>query len=201
MAIDPGLPGLAHPSPQVIAEPAAKDRLFLGIFPDATAQLTIGNVAHGYLRDQALRATPQHPSRLHVTVHHLGDHAELGPETVDAALAAMAQIKSPPWTMVLDRITGFPGESRHYPIVLHCASPGVHALWRESRGLFEAAGFSRWLEPGFSPHLTLFHADRLPPAPIPIRPILWPVREVALVHSLLGRNTYCILGTRQLPNA
>lgn len=201
MASHPAHPGAVHPTPGGRAEPAASDRLFLGVFPEAKAQLTIVDVANAYLRAQAMRATPQHSSRLHVTVHHLGDYAELLPETVEAALAAMAQIQSPRWTMVLDRLTGFPGQPRHYPIVLNCASRGAHVLWRESRSLLEAAGFSRWLERSYSPHMTLFHADRLPPAPIPIQPILWPVREVVLVHSLMGKGTYRVLGTRQLMDA
>ncbi|HTD29128.1 MAG TPA: 2'-5' RNA ligase family protein [Xanthomonadaceae bacterium] len=199
-----------HPAPsggsQSVAigrvETTAKDRLFLGVFPDRKAQQTIGDIAQGFLREHGMRATPQHASRLHVTVHHLGDYAELRPGIIDAALLAMAQIQTAGWNIVLDRITGFSGQPRHHPIVLHCASKGAHALWRESRDLFEAEGFSRWLAQSYTPHLTLFYGDRPPPPiPIPIRPILWPVREVVLVHSLLGKSEYRFLGSRELPEA
>jgi 2'-5' RNA ligase len=199
-----------HPTPsgcgQIVAKggtgTAAKDRLFLAIFPDRKAQQVIGDVAQGFLRVQGMRATPEHALRLHVSVHHLGDYAQLEPETIDAALLAIGQIQTARWNIVLDRITGLPGQPGNHPFVLHCPSKGAHNLWRESRELLAESGFSRWLAPGYAPHMTLFHGDRPPPpAPIPIRPIMWPVREVMLVHSLPGDREYRVLGARELPEA
>jgi len=199
MEFHPAPSGGARPVATGRVENAARDQLFLGIFPDRKAQHAIGDIAQTFLREQGMRATPQHASRLHVTVHHLGDYAELRPEIIDAAWLAIERIQTARWSMVLDRITGFAGQPRNHPIVLHCASKDAHTLWRETRELFEDAGFSRWLAQSYTPHLTLFHGDRPPPpVPVPIRPIMWPVREVVLVQGVHGKGEYRFLGTKQL---
>jgi 2'-5' RNA ligase len=192
-------PGDAQMSLAGFIDAAQKDRLFLGIFPDQPAQAAIAEVAQRVLREHGLHGQPIHPSRFHLTVHHLGDYPELPPGRIDAALAAMARIATPPWDITLDHVSSFRGRGKH-PIVLRCADghSGVHALWRESRAQLAAAGFSPWLQHDFTPHLTMFYGDRLLSAPIPIEPIAWTVNEVALVHSLLGKTEYRILGKTRL---
>ncbi len=182
-----------------LVEAAPKDRLFLGIFPDQPAQAAIAEVAQRVLREQGLRGQPLHPSRFHVTVHHLGDYPELPPERIDAAMTAMARITTPAWNITLDHVASFRGRRKH-PIVLRCPDvhTGVHALWHESRIQLAAAGFAPWLQHTFTPHITLLYGDRLLSMPIPIEPIAWTVREVVLVHSLLGKTEYRFLGNSPL---
>lgn len=181
------------------AEPVPKDRLFLGIFPDQPAQAAIAEMAQRMLGEHGLQGQPFHPSRFHLTVHHLGDYPELASERIAAALTAMARIATPAWNIALDHVASFRGRRKH-PIVLRCPDvhTGVHALWHESRVQFAAVGFAPWLQHDFNPHLTLFYGDRLLSLPIPIEPIAWTVREVVLVHSLLGKTEYRFLGSRQL---
>jgi 2'-5' RNA ligase len=192
-------PGNVQLSLTEFVEAAPKDRLFLGIFPDKPAQAAIADVVQGLLREHGLRGQPFHPSRFHLTVHHLGDYAELQPELIDAALTAIGRIATPAWEITLDHVSSFRGRRKH-PIVLRCPDvhTGVHALWHESRAQLAAAGFAPWLQHDFTPHLTMLYGDRLLSMPIPIEPIAWTVRELVLVHSLLGKTEYRFLGSRQL---
>ena len=178
-------------------EPA--DRLFLGLFPDAAALAHIGNVVRHLPGELGGTRTSSRSSRFHVTVHHLGDHAGLDPGLVDAALAAMERIDAPAFDIVLDEVSGFRGGRKH-PIVLlgRDGSPGAHALWAASRHVLAGTIFTRWLERRYTPHLTLLYGDRRPASPILIEPVAWKVGEVVLVHSLLGRSEYRILGRRTL---
>ena len=77
MASHRAQPGDGQMSLAGFIEATPKDRLFLGIFPDQPAQAAIAEVAQRLLREHGLRGQPFHPSRFHLTVHHLGDHAEL----------------------------------------------------------------------------------------------------------------------------
>lgn len=193
------LPGDRQMSLAGFAEAAPKDRLFLGIFPDETAQVAIAEVMQRVLREHGLHGKPFLPSRFHLTVHHLGDYPELRPELIDAALTAIGRIAIPAWDIALDHVSSFRGRRKH-PIVLRCPDvhTGVHALWHDSRAQLAAAGFAPWLQHDFTPHLTMLYGDRMLPAPIPIEPIAWTVREVVLVHSLLGKTEYRFLGSWQL---
>jgi len=194
-----GSPGEAQKSHTGLPEAVPIDRLFLGVFPDKPAQSAIEKVVRRMLREYGLRGSPLRASRYHVTLHHLGDYAGLTADICDAALASIARIAAPALDITLDRAASFDVPPMH-PFVLRCAEAetNMHPLWRESRTHLASAGFSHWLERDFTPHLTLLYDERLMAVPVPIEPITWTVREVVLVHSLLGRTEYRFLGTAQL---
>ena len=192
------LTGFAEPAKPV--KPRMQDRLFLGIFLDHAALASIENVAYRVPREHGVHGKPLLGSRYHVTLHHLGDYPELQPECVDAALSAIDRITTSPFEITLDRVASFRGKPGSHPCVLRCPDPhaGVDALWHESRVHLAAAGFAPWLQRNFTPHLTLLYGDRMLPAPIPVEPITWTVREVVLVHSLLGKTEHRVLGRKTL---
>jgi 2'-5' RNA ligase len=194
-----GSPGEAQKSHVGLPEAVPIDRLFLGIFPDKPAQSSIEKVARRMLREYELRGSPLRASRYHVTLHHLGDYAGLTADICEAALAAIARIAVPAFDITLDRAASFDAPHMH-PFVLRCADAetSVHPLWRESRSQLEDAGFLRWLDCEFTPHVTLLYDERLMAVPVAIEPISWTVREIVLVHSLLGKTEYRLLGTAQL---
>ncbi|HEY2344539.1 MAG TPA: 2'-5' RNA ligase family protein [Xanthomonadaceae bacterium] len=171
------------------------DRLFLGLFPDQAASTRIEEVARHMAVEFGGSRPSSRASRFHVTVHHLGDHAGLDDALVDAAMAAIARIRAPTFDFTMDEVSGFRGGRKH-PIVLRGrdGSPGAHELWRASRDVLVATVFARWLGRSYTPHLTLLYGDRLPASPIAVEPIVWAVGEMVLVHSLLGRSEYRILG-------
>jgi 2'-5' RNA ligase len=181
------------------AETTRTDRLFIGIFPDAPARAAIVEVVRQLLHEQGVRQKPLDPSRYHVTLHHLGDYPALDQERVDAARAAMARVLVPATSITLDHVTSFRGKQRH-PWVLGCApeSPGVHTLWRALWPNLAGAGFTRHLQSGFTPHLTVLYGERRLSAPIAIAPIGWTIGEIVLVHSLLGKTEYRVLARQPL---
>ena len=180
---------------------AVKDRLFLGLFPDDATRALIAAAAEK-IRPQ-LRGQGQgiRASQYHATLHHLGDYPELPPDRVDASIAAIARAATTTFELVFDRIDSFRGQRKH-PCVLRCSqvSPALQAYWRETKVLLAAAGFSPWLKSSLVPHVTLYYADNVLPEAVSIEPIILPVRELLLVHSLLGRTEYRVVGRKSFQN-
>jgi len=56
-----------------------------------------------------------------------------------------------------------------------------------------ATGLGRHVTRKFVPHMTLLYDDRVL-APRPVTRIAWAAREFVLVHSLIGRGEYRVLG-------
>jgi 2'-5' RNA ligase len=178
-----------------MAEPVPTDRLFLGLFPVPSVVPRIEQIVRSLPVDIGGSRAPTRASRFHVTVHHLGDHEGLDPALLDAANAAIGRVRASAFDLALDEVSGFRGRSRH-PIVLRGrdGSPGAHALWEAARVELARTVFARWLGRTYAPHLTLAYADRLPASPIAVEPVAWTASEIVLVHSLLGRGEYRILG-------
>jgi len=180
------------------AAPPAIDRLFLALFPPAPAVAEIGQLtqqlrtAHGFT-DKATA-----PDRLHLTLHHLGDHAGLRTDIVRAASEAAATVRVPPFALRLDRVLSFKARPGNAPLVLAAAerSDEVAALKAFNLVLGQAlmrAGLGRWLKSDFKPHVTLLYsAQQLPVQPV--EPIGWTAGEFVLVHSLIGKTQHTVLG-------
>jgi 2'-5' RNA ligase len=88
----------------------------------------------------------------------------------------------------------FAGRPGKHPFVLLGSdnAPSLAGLQADLGARLAAAGLMR---PGraFVPHLTLLY-DAQKIEPRPIEPIGWKVREFVLIHSLLGRTQYRVLG-------
>jgi 2'-5' RNA ligase len=173
----------------------ASDRLFFAVHPDPhTAQQMVAlaemlRVEHG-LRGKRLPA-----DRLHVTLHHLGDHCGLPESLIEAARAAATSIAMPPFETMLDCAGSFPGRGKR-PCVLRSATAGanqaLHALQGKLGERLREAGLGRYIERRFTPHVTLLYDERGIAAEA-IPPIAWTVHQFALVHSLLGRGEHRVL--------
>jgi len=192
-----------HASPTSAADSSARpghprptDRLFFCLFPEAHACEAIAAEADLLRIENGLTGMVLKPSHLHVTLHHLGDHSGLPEDVVAKALATAAQVKLQSFDIALTSACSLSGRGSSHPCVLLCAEerPPVHALWRELGTRLFAQGLGRYVEPDFTPHVTILH-DKQELAPESIGPIRWKVRDFALVHSLLGKGEYCTLGT------
>jgi 2'-5' RNA ligase len=173
-----------------------KDRLFFCLFPDPAAREAIAGETDALRVEHSLTGMPFRPDRLHVTLHHLGDHVELREDLVEAACAAAQRVALPAFEVALGSASTFPSEQGKNPCVLMCAEerPPVHALWRELGTQLMAAGLGRHVERDFTAHVTVLYDSR-EFLPQHIDPIRWTARDFALVHSLLGKGEYRILGT------
>lgn len=186
------------------AKPA--DRLFLAIFPEPGAAAQIASLGRGLRERHGLSGKVLDTGRLHVTLHHLGDHAGVRHDIVTAATQAAAAVarQMQPFDVSFDRVLSFAGRPGKRPLVLRGDDAvGLAALCALQRALgvaMTAAGLGRWAEPRFTPHVTLLY-DACELAEQGVEPIRWTVGELVLVHSLLGRSTYIPLGRWPLASA
>lgn len=178
--------------------PPATDSLFFAVMPEPQAIAPIEALLPGLRKRHGLRGRAAEPARMHVTLHHLGNHAGL-PQPLVRQAAEMAQAvaeAAPPFTITFDRVESF-FKPRNSPLVLRGSDgpgglAGVIAFRQRLAEAMQGAGLGAWVQPRFAPHLTLMYDDRRLP-PEAIEPIGWTVREFVLVHSLLGRHRYVVL--------
>jgi len=178
------------------------DRLFFAVHPDARAAQRIVKLAHSLRAKHGLRGKPIPADRVHVTLHHLGDHAGLPDSLIAMASEAAARVSMSQFEVEFDRVASFSGNGgRKHPCVLRNdakdANAPLFALHGESGALLRAAGLGRHLQRRFTPHVTLLYGERSV-AVEPVEPIAWRVREFGLVHSLLGRSEHRVLGRWEL---
>lgn len=185
---------------------AAAERLFFAVRPDAATAQRIEALAQAVRSRHGLRGRSLGPERFHVTLHLVGDFADGIPASVrDASLRAAEPVArlAAPFVVGLDSIASFTRKRRNMPVVLLGGEDGVRgvaqlqqALW----GALVAAGLASRPEPRFTPHLTLLYDDVLV-EPARIDPVIWPVNEMLLVRSLLGKGRHEVLARLPLQGA
>ncbi|HEX7917697.1 RNA 2',3'-cyclic phosphodiesterase [Rudaea sp.] len=176
------------------ADAVPTDRLFFAVFPDTAAGEAIARLADDIGRQHDLRGAPLKRERLHITLHHLGDYAGLPAALVEDARRAAAQIVATPFEVTFDRVKSFAGRAEKKPCVL-VGADGDTQLQRLRRQLGERllkASLGKQVTREFTPHVTLRYERLLVPEQS-VAPIVWTVREFALVHSLLGKTEHRIL--------
>lgn len=173
------------------AAPRPTDRLFFAIFPDANTAARIAQIAHHLRGEHGLKGRPLAPERFHITLHHLGDYVGLPQGIVAAAGDAAATVMMPPFEVAFDRAESFFGRPRNRPFVLR-AGDGIATLrvFQQALGAaMRTAGLGRWVEPQYTPHVTLMYDDRHV-AEQAVETVGWSVHEFVLVHSLLGQSLH-----------
>lgn len=183
-----GLPGLDEPQ-------APRHRLFFALLPDETVRDQLADLAARLRSAHALQARWIDPSRYHVTLAFLGDHAVLRPATVEAAATAASRLAGTPFTWMPDLIDSFRG--RQPPCVLReaQASPPMQALWATLRRELALLRLDQQVGQRFQPHVTLAYSRHALLAPAPVDPVAWPVERVVLLHSRIGASAYEELGS------
>ncbi|MGA9342844.1 MAG: RNA 2',3'-cyclic phosphodiesterase [Rhodanobacteraceae bacterium] len=179
----------------------AIDRLFFAVFPDGDTAARIVHLASS-LRDRlGLKGKPIRAERLHATLHFLGNYAGLPPDLVTSAIAAARRVEYPAFDVAFDRVGSFPGR-RNRPLVLRDIAEvtAFGELEQALVGQLELAGIARVEDRPFTPHLTMLY-DEKTIASRSVEQIGWRVREFVLVHSLVDRGDYRILGRRELKDS
>ncbi|WP_165371570.1 2'-5' RNA ligase family protein [Pseudolysobacter antarcticus] len=138
------------------------------------------------------------PKNYHITLHWLGAYPEAPNEVLARAKKAVENIKLPPIDFVLDHFMGFRNKGSS-PLVL-CASTHsqLQSLWRELRIALSYAGFEKFLESKFNPHLTVAYTDTILPKQDLTSPIICQVQEFVLIDSHIGKSRHVILDRWQL---
>jgi 2'-5' RNA ligase len=172
----------------------ATDRLFFAIFANEAGE-RIHQCALQLCAQHSLTGKPLATDRFHVTLCHLGDYVgDAPPEIVVAALRAGDAVKASPFAVGFDRAVSF-GRRRKAPLVLRGSGDNapLMAFHRDVGAAMMQAGLGQWINPRFTPHVTLLYDDRNVTEQ-PVEPVSWTVREFVLIRSLLGQTRHIALG-------
>jgi len=165
----------------------ATDRLFLAVVPPPDVAARIGELARRLKIGHDLTGRPLESPQFHVTLCHLGDGIGLPRERVALATERAAAVAMPAFKVAFDRVMSF----RNGAFVL-CGDDSVIGLEVLQQRLSDALDGSPRPARPFTPHVTLLRDSLIVPEH-PIEPIGWEVRDMVLVHSLLGRTTHRLL--------
>lgn len=162
----------------------ATDRLFLAVLPDPDTAARIAQLARHLRIGHDLTGKPLEAAHFHVTLCHIGDGIGLPREVVTAVTERTRDVAMPPFKVMFDRVKSF----RNGALVL-CGDDSVVGLEVLQQRLSDALDGRPGPARPFTPHVTLLRDGQIV-AEQPIEPIGWTVREVVLVHSLLGQTTH-----------
>ncbi|MEO7885309.1 MAG: 2'-5' RNA ligase family protein [Polaromonas sp.] len=182
------LPGFAEPPPLT-------HRLFFALFPEHDAAARIAQLARQLCDKHQLKGQPLRTERFHVTLHHLGDYAELPGDLVAIAQDAAASFTAASFEVAFDHVASFSSMPRNRPLVLRGGDQlaALEDFQRNLGSTLKRMPLGRWARPGYTPHVTLLYDDKAVAAQA-IDAIGWKVSEFVLVHSLIGQSRHIPLG-------
>jgi RNA 2',3'-cyclic 3'-phosphodiesterase len=175
------------------------DRLFLAVFPDAQHAAELDALAAKHLVMRRLGGKRVEAGRLHVTLFHLGDYTELPPGLVAQASEALSHLTAEPFTIRFDQIGSFASRQANgaYVLTAGAGNEALYDLHRQLAARLRAAALAQHTRDSFTPHMTLAY-DKVAVPFESIEPITWPVGEVQLIHSLLGKTRHLQLARKVL---
>lgn len=166
------------------------DRLFFAVRPDAETVEAICSARRTLCEKAGLSGPEVPPEHLHVTLWRVGDYV-VPPtaEDIDAIVRQAGTVEMPPF-----RVSFGCAQSLGRGALVLSVGRGSSDLERLSTRLRDALNpASAERKHAFRPHMTLMRSDKILPERR-IRAIGWTVREVVLVHSLLGKATHGPVG-------
>ncbi|GLQ96180.1 RNA 2',3'-cyclic phosphodiesterase [Dyella mobilis] len=175
------------------------DRLFLAVFPDTQHAAQLHALATKYLAGRRIGGDAVLPERLHVTLFHLGDYTELPPGLIEQSVQALSRTVAEPFTIRFDQAGSFNSRQSRGAFVFTGSGGNevLHALHAQLALHLRSAALAEHARASFTPHLTM--AYNKPAVPFePIEPVTWPVHEVVLIHSLLGKTRHIRLAGKKL---
>lgn len=166
----------------------ATDRLFWAVLPPPEMAARIAELAGRLRTGHGLTGKPLRPEHFHVTLFHVGDAAAPPPaDFIETLTQRAAGVVMPSFRVAFDRALSFSNGA----FVLG-GDDSVIGLEILQQRLSDALDSRLLPARRFTPHLTVLRDSRLVPEH-PIAPIEWTVREMVLVHSLLGRTTHHVV--------
>ena len=178
-----------------------KHGLFFAVMVPFPETKRISRLFDGLRTHHTIRK-PQIPSnRLHISLFHILAADSLPEQIVQTSLSTGSAIRFVEFDLALNRLLTFRHTQEEKPLVLAAdaaSSRTTNSLVNQLRQTFSIlSGLPIDRTAPINPHVTLVwdHLS-LPGQPIP--PITLPVREVALIHSHIGKSRYDILGNWRL---
>jgi 2'-5' RNA ligase len=171
------------------------DRLFLAVLPDAETAGRIVQATRHLRISHGLTGKSVRPEHLHVTLCHIETDAGLTPGLVEEVGACAEGIEMPAFRVCFDRAESF----KNGALVLR-GDDGTIGLDVLQQRLSDALDGEPRKARSFTPHVTLLRDSYRVPEQV-IEPIEWTVREVVLMHGLVGRMAHRHLARWTLGNA
>jgi 2'-5' RNA ligase len=162
----------------------ATDRLFFAVLPDEETASRIARTARHLRTSHGLTGRALRPEHFHVTLCGVDQGVGLSLDKVEDVKARAADIVMPSFRVCFDRAESF----KNGALVLR-GDDGTIGLDILQQRLSDALDDEPRRARRFTPHVTLLR-DSHRVAEQPIEPIEWTVRELVLVHSLLGRTEH-----------
>jgi RNA 2',3'-cyclic 3'-phosphodiesterase len=189
----PGFGDLPRPVP--VSKPKRNSglepySLFFSIFPAFEDAAEIATLADNLSKARGLTGKPLLPHRLHVTLHDLGNYAEVPQDMVDSAIRAGDALACDAFDVGFDRALSYPSSGTY----VLSGGEGTRQLtaFREELGeAMQSQGLR--VKRSFTPHMTLVY-DRHVIAEHAVEPVRWPAREFVLIRSHRGKGIYDVLG-------
>ena len=160
------------------------DRLFLAVLPDAGTAAQIAKTARHLRVSHGLAGKPLRPEHFHVTLCGIDEGIGISLESIEWVRERVSHVVMPAFRAGFDRAESF----RNGALVLR-GDDGVIGLEILQQRLADALDGQPRKARRFTPHVTLLRDGYLVPEQR-IEPIEWTVRELVLVHSLIGRTTH-----------
>lgn len=176
------------------------DRLFFAVLPDAEAVEEICDLRRKLSERAGLSGPEVPPDHLHVPLWRVGDYV-VPPtaEDIDAIARQAVTVERPPFRLSFGGVKSLSRGALVLSAGRGCAD--LDRLSTRLRGALTSPGTKR--RHAVRPHMTLMRSDKILPERR-IKAIGWTVREIVLVHGLLGKATHRVVGRlpfrgRQLP--
>jgi len=173
------------------AKPAAKGErlpysLKFSIFPTPAEAQEMVRLTGPMLQALGLTGKPLMPHRLHVTVHNLGEYAEVPEDLIATAMRAGDALAFDAFEVAFDCAMSFPS-SGTYVLSGHEGTRQLTAFHEELGESMRSQGLRAGRS--FTPSMALVY-DRRFIAEHPIVPVRWAAREFVLIRSHIGTGMY-----------
>ena len=170
------------------------DRLFLAVLPDQETAVRIAKRVRHLRLSHGLTGKGVRPEHFHVTLCRIGNGIGVPHDVVDRVKERAGSVAMPSFRVSFDRAESF----KNGALVLR--GDGTIGLEILQQRLSDALDGQPRKARVFTPHVTLLRDSHRVPEQL-IEPIEWTVREVVLVHSLIGRTEHRHLARWTLGNA
>lgn len=164
-------------------------RLFFALWPDAPVRDALHSAVE---RVAAFRVAGRRvePGKYHLTLHFLGESADVPASTIDRCRRAAATVACDAFRLVIDRAGSFPPARVEW--LAPSGGSGLDALWSAMAEALDEAGVAVRGTDAFRAHVTVLRGLSTSLGELRIEPIRWPVDAFVLVHSHAGH--YDVIG-------
>lgn len=176
-------------------EEKGRSNVFLAVMPDQPAAMQAWEAGQELGHRHGLSHAMRPRETLHVTLNPIGSYLTLSETDIFTVSEVMSSLRGAPFEVSFDRVASFANGERRLMVLCNAIrSEELMDLHVQLAKEMWAAGMTFTYNPRFMPHMTLSYGETEIPETVLAEPVRWMVREVVLVHSLVGESRYEYLG-------